>query len=159
MILKASLIERIHQRSVVDPSTGCWNWQGYLQRGYALFSLNGRTVQVHRAIYTAVNGAIPNGLTIDHLCRNKGCVNPDHMEPVTVKVNVLRGNTITAKNAAKTHCFRGHPLSGDNLNLYRGLRVCRKCKTIYMREWRAKNKTIATNLDKSCENNTTREEK
>ena len=135
--MSPNTVERIHKRSIINPNTGCWDWQGYLTpRGYGLFSLGNKTTQVHRASYEAIVGLIPTGLTIDHLCHNKGCVNPNHMEPVTAKVNVLRGDTITGNNARKVVCIRGHPLSGTNLRIYRGLRVCRACKRLASQERR-----------------------
>ena len=77
-------------------------------------------------------GPIPKGLTVDHTCRNRRCVNPNHMEIVTQKENNARGNSPSAINARKTHCKRGHPFSGDNLYVDPGRqsRHCRACKAM-----------------------------
>lgn len=79
----------------------------------------------HRIIYEALHGPIPDGLQIDHLCRNKVCCNPHHLEPVTARENILRSNGQGAVNARKTHCIHGHPLEGDNLVI--GLDGARRC--------------------------------
>jgi hypothetical protein len=111
---------------------GCWLWTGcILQNGYGQFSVGGHPRYVHRLAYENLATPIPEGLTIDHLCRVRRCVNPDHLEPVTSRENTLRSPTApTAVNARKTHCLRGHPLSGANL--YEppsrpGRRYCREC--------------------------------
>jgi hypothetical protein len=84
----------------------------------------------HRLSYQAFRGPIPDGLVLDHLCRVRACVNPWHLEPVTTRENLLRGQTLTARNAAKTHCHRGHPLS---VNLRGKWRSCRECSRIAKR--------------------------
>lgn len=95
----------------------------------------------HRVAWEAANGPIPEGMQIDHLCRNRACVNPDHLEPVTSRINTLRGVSPAAKNVHKTHCLRGHPLSGENLYVDRkGKRSCRVCKRAAEKRYRAKNK-------------------
>lgn len=113
-----------------DPETGCWNWQGPINGGgYATCSLHGKTRKVHRLIYEWERAPIPDGLTLDHLCRNRACVNPDHMEPVTNRVNILRGESFSATLARQTHCKHGHPFSGDNLEIDRdGFRRCITCR-------------------------------
>jgi hypothetical protein len=112
-----------------DPDTHCWQWNGSLvQSGYGR---HGGT-SAHRYAYELLVGPIPEGLHIDHLCRNRGCVNPGHMETVTIAENVLRGEGVTARQRRQTHCKRGHPLSGDNLRVTPdGHRVCRACQ----RDW------------------------
>jgi len=86
----------------------------------------------HRRVYTLLKGAIPDGLTLDHLCRFTSCVNPDHLEPVTAGENVLRGNTAGGINARKTHCVHGHEFTAANTVLYltrgRPTRTCRTCQ-------------------------------
>lgn len=114
----------------VSKGTGCWEWRGKIDKstGYGRFKMGGKSPTAHRLSYEWSVGPIPDGLVIDHLCRNRRCVNPAHLEPVTQQVNVLRGETIVAANAAKTECQNGHPLSGDNLAInVRGARVCRTC--------------------------------
>mgnify|MGYP001609562296 CR=1 FL=1 len=95
---------------------GCWVWlDNYNPAGYGGMrrskSTGGEYVFAHRAMYELLIGPIPPGLVIDHLCRNRGCVNPAHLEPVTMRENVLRGVGVAAENAAKTHCDHGHEFS------------------------------------------------
>lgn len=117
---------------VVAPAgaTGCWFWTGgHKSEGYAAFSFgHGRTSGAHRWSYEFFNGTIPAGLVIDHLCRNRGCVNPMHLEAVTDRVNTLRGANQVAANAAKTHCVHGHAFDAENTRRTRRGRVCRSCE-------------------------------
>lgn len=126
-MLKSSILER----SIPEPNSGCWIWLGHLdRRGYAtIHAKNNRTHFVHRLSYEAFKGRkIPAGLEIDHLCRVPCCVNPDHLEAVSKKTNILRGVSFSAVNAAKTECVNGHPFSGDNLSVTpAGRRFCRAC--------------------------------
>lgn len=108
---------------------GCWQWTGGTARGYGRFCANYKMHNAHRWSYEFSVGPIPAGLQLDHLCRNTMCVNPAHLEPVTPQENTLRGHTLAAANAAKTHCPKGHPLSGANLYVTpRGYRDCRACR-------------------------------
>lgn len=121
--------EKLVERIWVAPS-GCWVWVGAISGyGYGQFSWRGKTYRAHRLVYEAVKG--PNEAGLDHLCRNKRCVNPDHLEPVSARTNTLRGTSTVAQNAAKTHCYKGHPLTCENLRVKAGrygpLRVCRAC--------------------------------
>jgi hypothetical protein len=101
--------DRIHAASTIDPETGCWNWRRYKDKdGYGNIRLNTKLLRAHRASYEAFVGPILPGLTIDHLCRNTSCVNPQHLEPVTRHENLMRSNAPAAINAAKTHCLKGH---------------------------------------------------
>ena len=111
------------------PSTGCWEHPAKPDRdGYRSIGFAGKRHKLHRFVYEHFRGTIPSGLDIDHLCRNCGCCNPDHLEPVTGRVNTLRGDTPPGRNAAKTHCLRGHVLSGENLYVSpKGARYCREC--------------------------------
>jgi len=120
-----------------EPNTGCWLWSGAISGGgYGQFSIKRKIQYAHRVSYVHFVGPIPSGLEIDHLCRTRSCVNPDHLEPVTRRENTKRGNlfkVLAAQKAAITHCPRGHPYSGDNLYRYPsdGRRGCRAC----LREW------------------------
>jgi hypothetical protein len=125
--------------------TPCWEWPGISQDGYGRKWWRGRTEYVHRIAYELLRGPIPDGLTVDHLCRNRACVNAAHHELVTGKENTLRGISPSAMNARKTHCKRGHPFTRANTYTRRPRgRGCRICKHNYQkawkREWRAKRK-------------------
>lgn len=110
-----------------DP--GCWEWKGSrLKGGYAHAHRPHRRILAHRFAYELLVGPIPQGLHLDHLCRNRACVNPAHLEPVSARENILRGTSMCAANAKKTHCKRGHPY--DEKNTYinpNGARSCRVC--------------------------------
>jgi Flp pilus assembly pilin Flp len=114
----------------IDKQDDHWFWRGNLKTaGYGRIRLNGVKVLAHRAVYEAYVGPIPAGLTIDHLCRVRACVNPAHLEPVSMKVNVLRGVGAAAQHARQTHCKRGHPLVGEHVYLNaQGHRRCRTCQ-------------------------------
>lgn len=122
----------------------CWPWHGRKTRkGYGLFGHAGE-VLAHRRAYRYSIGEIPEGLTLDHLCGEPSCVNPAHLEPVTLKENILRGNGVAARNARKTHCLRGHLLDGENLIVRPTGRGCRECSRRSGREsmkrWREKDR-------------------
>jgi hypothetical protein len=104
----------------------CWEWQGPSRMSEGYCSTHG--VYVHRLAWELWRGPIPEGLTIDHLCKNTSCANPRHLEPVTMRENTLRGDTIPARNAAKTHCDNGHEFTAENTRIDgQGKRVCRAC--------------------------------
>lgn len=117
----------------VEKTDTCWLWIGGKNHyGYGSYRHTPDfAAQAHRVAYEAMVGPIPEGLTIDHLCRVPACVNPAHMEPVTRGENVLRGIGASAQNARKTHCPKGHPYDGDNVAVYhiKGRGVQRQCKT------------------------------
>ena len=124
---------------------GCWEWTAALNsngpRGYGVFWHRGRLVVAHRVAYEMVYGPIPDGLQIDHLCRNRRCVKPSHLEVVTQRENILRGTAPSAIHARQSHCLRGHPLSGENLYLVpSGGRRCRTCKRDLNRGYEAAKK-------------------
>lgn len=131
--------ETILRRIATDSATGCWNWtRGAVADGYGVLSIRDRSYRAHRVAYEIFVGPIPEGLTIDHLCRNRRCVNPAHLEPVSMSVNILRGEGVPAKNRRKTHCMRGHALDGDNLFVARsGQRACRTCRRMLTRRFEA----------------------
>ena len=118
--------------SKVDRSGGpdaCWFWHSGLgQDGYGRFTVNGRRALAHRWVYEQEVGPIPDGLVLDHLCRVRNCVRPDHLEPVTNRENILRGTSPPAVHARKMHCVNGHEFTPENT--YRRLsggRSCRQC--------------------------------
>jgi len=118
-------------RKVDIHTGGCWEWRAAVDKdGYGTFWLINQTRRAHRISYEGLVGPIPEGLELDHLCRNHGCVNPKHLEAVTTKVNQHRGFGVSGLNARKTHCPRGHALKGSNLksfDLKKGERSCRTC--------------------------------
>lgn len=120
-----------------NPPLGCWEWRAYRNAdGYGTFNRDrSKPERAHRVAYELVVGPIPEGLTLDHLCRNRGCVNPTHLEPVPNRVNLLRGENSAAKRARQTVCKRGHPLAGPNLHVDpRGYRRCKACQALWFRE-------------------------
>jgi len=121
----------------VELSGSCWNWTACLnQYGYGCFLFNKKPVLSHRFSYELFKEEIPTELVIDHLCRNRSCVNPDHMETVTIKENIRRGYW-----AQKTHCPKGHPYSGENLiKEISGGRRCRICHKLTVNECYRKKK-------------------
>jgi hypothetical protein len=118
------------------PATGCWPWRGKMHpEGYGQISVNGRPEWAHRLAYSLLVGRIPEGLQIDHLCRNRACVNPAHLEPVTARENTLRGEGAGARNARKTHCVRGHEFTPENTVVdARGHRSCLACRASRRRD-------------------------
>lgn len=113
--------------NTVEKINGCWVWSGSITKtGYAILSekSNGGIQRAYRVSYEVYKGKIPKGLQIDHLCRNRACVNPDHLEAVTQKVNILRGVGCAALNARKTKCPR---CGGEYLVNSRGFRYCLFC--------------------------------
>lgn len=109
---------------------GCWVWTASTYpSGYGAFGVApGKVNCAHRFAYELLVGPIPEGLQLDHLCRTRLCVNPVHLEPVTIAENVLRGIGPSATNARKTHCIHGHPFDEANTKIDReGFRHCRAC--------------------------------
>lgn len=115
----------------VNRTGGCWLWTAAVSTGgYGRVHWDGKLRQAHRVAYELEVGPIPEGLELDHLCRVRRCVRPDHLEPVSGKVNKLRGVSPSADHARKTHCDAGHPLEGPGADVYtrNGWRYCRPCR-------------------------------
>lgn len=137
--------EKLLRRSEILES-GCRQWIGALYNGYGYVALprTQHPIRAHRVAYRTWVGPIPDGLTIDHLCRNRACIEPTHLEAVPAKVNILRGDTLAARNKAKTHCNHGHPFEGDNLRITKtGERVCRACQERAKQAWLRRKGLIA----------------
>lgn len=129
---------------VIVHSNGCWLWTSTINySGYAYFWYEGSCKRAHRVIFEHFNGKIESNYELDHLCSNRNCVNPFHLEKVSHKENVKRGR-VYYQNEHKTHCPYGHSYSGDNLAFTKeGWRRCRACgrrkyyerKTMRQDEW------------------------
>ena len=112
---------------VAEANSGCWIWRSANSGGYGNFSVNKKQYRAHRVIYELLKSPIPQDMTLDHLCRNRICVNPNHLEPVSRRENILRGIGLAAKNGKKSHCLKGHPF--DEFNTYLPKDGSRQCKT------------------------------
>lgn len=112
----------------IELKNTCWEWNKSLRRGYGRIKQDGKMLGAHRVVYEHLVGKIPNGMILDHVCRNRSCVNPQHLEIVSNKENILRGNGPTALNAKKKNCNKGHPLNGVNLVVRYSKRYCKECE-------------------------------
>lgn len=119
----------------------CWKWQGYKFAGYGRLRYKGiRTQKAHRVIYQLLVGPLSDSLTLDHLCRNRDCVNPAHLEPVSLQENLRRGVGVGSVNKAKTHCRNGHPYRYGNTYFYGARRCCRICIAANNKAYRERKK-------------------
>ena len=130
---RGTLQERLENKIAFEPTSGCWLWLGATNNnGYGQIHVSGKTRLAHRKSYEIHVGEIPDGLTLDHLCRVSLCINPAHLEPVSMRENYLRGIGPIVNGdyyRAKTHCPQKHPYSGDNLYINsKGWRFCRACR-------------------------------
>lgn len=137
--------DRLYEAIVVDANE-CWVWQKCTVHGYGKIDMpcknskkGYRPFLAHRVMYELEVGPIPDGLELDHLCRNPTCVNPAHLEPVTRRENVLRSQSFTADNARKTHCKHGHPLVPENLRYRPDRPTRRECLTCFWEGVRRRN--------------------
>lgn len=129
--LRGSVEDRFWKMVSKAGEQDCWLWKGAAtSRGYGRMQTpTSSSSPAHRVSYVLRNGSISPGLVIDHICRERLCVNPAHLRAVTPKANTLENSeSPTAANASKTHCVHGHSLSGDNLMIWKGTRRCRECQ-------------------------------
>ncbi len=133
---RPSVLERFWSKVQLAKS-GCWEWTGGLCNGYGQFWTGQRTLGAHRYAYEMAYGPMPIHLETDHLCRNRKCVNPGHLEAVTRLENFLRGESFMVQRAAQTHCWRGHEFTAENTGTpSSGHRRCRACQAIHRKDWR-----------------------
>lgn len=125
--------QRFWEKCAIWPPTGCWIWQGGLTDGYGNFSWARpggiRSHRAHRLAYQLTIGPIPDGCELDHLCRNKACINPAHLEPVS-HVENMRRSDVGWNYRMKTHCPSGHPYDAKNTYYFDGERSCRACHRV-----------------------------
>lgn len=155
------MVDRIRARVAVDQATGCWLWTRHVDAdGYGRWTANGRQGLVaHRFAFAAWHGEIPDGFQVDHVCHNRDltcpggaacshrrCVNPEHLEAVTSRINTLRSpKGVTAQKSRQTHCKRGHEFTPENTYLKGGShRFCRECGRAAARAWSAKRRAPAS---------------
>lgn len=136
------LPNRFWSKASVNDATGCWEWNAQKSHnGYARFQLESQPQRAHRVSYQALVGAIPEGMTLDHLCRVRHCVNPAHLEPVTQAENNRRAARASSRKGfplkTRTHCPVGHPYDEANTAVSRnGKRRCRACTHTRKRRYR-----------------------
>lgn len=131
--------ESLNQFICPEPNTGCWLWSGFIDKdGYGCVKYHAKRQRAARLLYQLDRGPIPLGLQIDHLCRQRLCVNPWHLEPVTCKENINRGETGSVagqqshnRSLTRTHCRRGHPYNGSR-------HLCRVCTKVNLDRYRRK---------------------
>lgn len=138
--MRPETVERFWSR-VGRADVGCWPWLGVpnARTGYGEVRLEGVRSGAHRVAYELAVGPIPEGLQLDHLCRNRDCCNPDHLEPVTIGENLRRGLSFTGENSRKTECHKGHPFDDENTYITpKGKRMCRACNREAQRRYAAR---------------------
>lgn len=143
------LPDRIRQKVRVNPDTNCWEWTAYIDENkYGIVRYNGKMRKAHRVVFTMMVSD-PGPLDLDHLCRVRHCVNPNHLEPVTRSVNVLRGSLPQLRrDSAGGQCTRGHEYTDENTYWWTSpagvvKRRCRECSRINGRSRYARNQAIA----------------
>ncbi|MFN2485673.1 MAG: HNH endonuclease signature motif containing protein [Acidimicrobiia bacterium] len=123
-----TILKRLLLKVRRDPN-GCWLWTGNLANGYGRFWLGGKTQPAHRVAYEELVGPVPDGLELDHLCFNKSCINPWHLEAVTHAENVRRSDVALGIRSAATHCAQGHEYTPENtIPRHRNGAIHRRCR-------------------------------
>jgi len=150
---RRAFLDRLLGPVVIRESSGCWERQGHRVNGwYTQIAVGGtRSTRqyAHRASYEHFVGRIPGGMTLDHLCRNPICINPAHLEVVTMAENTRRGQSFSAVNGRKTHCIHGHSLHDAYIIKRTGARRCRICNAIGVAKWREANAEYRRECDRS----------
>lgn len=125
--MRGNNLQKIMEK--VQVTDNCWLWNGFVApTGYGRVKIHYKFRHAHRVIYELLVEEISEDLVLDHLCRNRQCVNPNHLEPVTVKENIMRGVGLASINAKKTHCKRGHAFDEGNTYTLKNKRYCRICE-------------------------------
>lgn len=141
-----TLPERIQAKITPVTESGCWLWMGAIGTGgYARVFWQGKNSTAHRVVYQLLRGPISKALTLDHLCRVRCCVNPDHLEPVSLRVNIKRGEGIGVQNERKTHCPAGHPYNEKNTYFNAasgGGRICRPCNNLHTKHYKDRKRGV-----------------
>lgn len=124
--------------SKIEKVNNCWMWRASTITGkkisYGIISNEGKREVAHRVSYKLFVGSIPDGYTVDHICKNGLCINPDHLRILTLKENILLGNSPIAKHAVKTHCIHGHKFTPENTRITKNGRACRLCSQLLCRK-------------------------
>lgn len=139
MLEQTKVASRLFEKLQV--TDGCWEWTGARNaRGYGVFHLTrGHQISAHRAVWIVIRGPLRDDLQLDHLCRNRACVNPDHLDPVSARENILRGLSPAAWHVFVRACPRGHPYNEENTYVAQnGGRSCKICRRLAMRRLRAR---------------------
>jgi len=134
---------------VTELPSGCWQWSGRVHKGYGVFMISRINAFAHRWAYEHWVGSVPAAQHLDHYrypqdgCIGPTCCNPQHVRPASPRENTLRGDTVSARNLAKTHCWRGHEFTAENTRIKRSSRVCRVCQNICAQQRRVRMRAAA----------------
>jgi hypothetical protein len=128
------LVTRFNDK--VEKTSSCWVWKNAKDKdGYGIFWDQTKIIKAHRFSYQLFKDKIPQGLQINHLCKNTSCVNPNHLEVVSCRENLMKGDTIAKQNAEKTHCKRGHEFNNKNTRFFKNERYCLPCHQELQRQY------------------------